>query len=256
MTARLLSHTAQQISPLMRLRPVLICGVLLLSCLQTSPALATEHPSSFSATYKAEYSGLSVTATRSLKLLEDDSMLFTFTANHWLASIEESSHFVWQDSGRLRPLTYRYQRSGLGRDRHAELNFDWQNLTVINDVESKPWKMSIPEDALDKLSYQLQLRQDLLHDQTLTSYQIADGGRLKTYDFSLLGTEILETPLGRLNTLKVARVRKDDDRKTVIWLAVDWNNLLVKIQQTEDDGKQFEINIQSAQLDDKPVTGL
>lgn len=233
-----------------------LTSVLLTLGLTFSSLNQAELPQPFNAVYKAQYGSLTITATRSLQKLNDDTMELRFAAKSWLARIEEVSQFNWDDQGQLVPHVYRYQRSGLGRDRKALLNFDWQTQKVVNNVQNKPWTMDLPQAALDKLSYQLQLRHDLLNDKHDMRYQIADGGRLKTYEFEILQDEVLDTPVGQLNTTKVKRIRKNNKRITYLWLAKDWNHLVVKIQQKEKDGKHYEINLASASLNGKTVTGF
>lgn len=211
----------------------------------------------FNATYAAQLSGFSVTATRELKTLADGSQELRFSAESWLAKIEEVSQFQWSETGQLIPNNYEYHRTGLGRDRHAVLTFNWQKKRVTNNVQSKPWKMEIPEAALDKLSYQLQLRQDLLAQKPVLSYQVADGGRLKTYHFEVLKEETLDTPVGKLITVKVKKVRASGKKRvTYLWLAKDWNYLLVRLQQKESDGKHYEINLAQAELNGEQVKGF
>ncbi|MBK8970426.1 MAG: DUF3108 domain-containing protein [Hahellaceae bacterium] len=53
--------------------------------------------------------------------------------------------------------------------------------------------MAIPDDALDKLGCQLQLRMDLAAGQTTMTYRIADGGKLKENRFAVVGEETLRT---------------------------------------------------------------
>ncbi len=232
-------------------RRLLLLAALILGVQQ---ALA-DLPQPFIATYQAEYSGLNVTATRSLKAIDDHTMELRFSAKSWLASFEETSRFSWKDSGQLVPERYSYLRSGLGRDRQAELNFDWHTNTVVNNVQNKPWRMQIPDNVLDKLSYQLQLRHDLLNHKPSMNYKVADGGRLKEYEFKVLGEEVLDTRVGRLMTTKVKRVRDDNERITYLWLANDWDHLVVKIQQQEEDGQHYEINLAAAELNGTPVKG-
>ena len=227
---------------------------LLLSALANAEVL---QPQPFQANYKANFSGFSVSAQRSLTTLADGQQEFVFSANSMFANIDERSRFTWTQSGQLVPLQYRYRRSGLGRDRQAQLDFDWQTMTVLNNVQHKPWSMAVVDATLDKLSYQLQLRSDLLNDNGGTmEYQIADGGRLKTYAFATVADEQLATPLGPLNTVKIARIRKDTKRVTHLWLAKDWDYLIVRIQQQEKGGQTYEIELASATLNGVTVTGL
>lgn len=212
-------------------------------------------PKPFVAKYEARYSGIGITATRSLQPLANNTQQLRFHAKSWLAEIEEISQFKWSNEGQIIPEQYSYERTGLGRDRHALLNFDWSTKTVVNNVQHKPWSMQIPDLALDKLSYQLQLRHDLINHKSQMSYHIADGGHLKTYEFEVLGQEPLETKIGKLNTVKVKRIRENTTRVTYLWLAQDWDYLVVKIQQQEDD-QDYEINLTSARLDGVEVQGF
>ncbi|MCW8194334.1 DUF3108 domain-containing protein [Proteobacteria bacterium 005FR1] len=212
-------------------------------------------PKNFEAVYKAKYHGISVTATRSLRTAPDGSKVYEFEAESWIADLKETSVFRWSQNDRIVPIRYRYERTGLGRDREAVLDFDWATNTVINNVERKPWKMEVPLLALDKLSYQLQIRADLINERPLLEYKIADGGRIKEYSFEVLGEEEIDTDAGRFKAVKVKRVRENEDRQTVFWMAKDWDYLIVRLQQVEDDGASYEIDLNRATLDGKPVEG-
>src|SRR5690606_1808911 len=149
----------------------------------------------------------------------------------------------------IQPILYSYERRGLGRNRDATLGFDLANNQVLNNVENRPWKMAIPDDVLDKLNYQLQVRADLLGGESVLEYQIADGGRLKEYSFEVLGEEVIDTSAGRFNAVKVRRIREqDDDRSTTFWMATDWDYMIVRLQQKEDDST-YEIDLYEATLD-------
>lgn len=253
--------------PLRNLLSTLLLGGLLLTgaaaaaAQEQAPAASPAHrdvviPQPFHAVYIAKYSGTSVKATRTLEVLEDGTMELRFVAKSWLATIREVSQFSWNPAGQLIPQHYFYQRTGLGYDRTAKLKFDWNTKRVENNVQDRPWTMTLPDGTLDKLSYQLQLSADMLNHQHKVSYQVADGGRLKTYDFEVQGQEVLDTPMGKLNTTRIKRIRDDNERVTVLWLATDWNHLLVKIWQQEENGKHYEINLASAKLNGETVTGL
>lgn len=215
-----------------------------------------ETPKPFIATYNANYNGINISATRSLKATTDQLLELRFEAKSWLANITEFSRFHWSDAGNLTPQQYQYQRKGLGRERQANLTFNWNDNTVVNDVQGKSWSMNLPEVALDKLGYQLQLRNDLINQRPLSSYKVADGGRLKTYKFKNMGSELLNTTIGPLRSTKIERVREDSKRTTQIWLADDWDFLIIKLQQTEKNGKKYEINLTHATVNGQTISGL
>lgn len=229
---------------------------LLTLCSGLMAAHAETLPQPFKATYKARYHGLNITAERSLQTRGENLQVLHFKANSWVANIEEQSQFRWGEHGFLTPLEYTYESNVVGKKRQAHLSFDWQQKQVTNAVQDSTWRMSLPKIALDKLGYQLQLRKDLINNREIGTYKIADGGRLKTYQFAVLGEELLDTPLGQFNTVQIKRIRKNKNRSTHIWFAKDWDYLIVKLQQIEKGGKAYEINLSSATVGEQAVTGL
>jgi hypothetical protein len=76
-------------------------------------------------------------------------------------------------------------------------------------------------------------------------YTIADGGRLKTYDMRETGTEVLETALGTLKTLKIQRLRDPDYGEATLWCASALGYLPVKLEHRDRDGMLISMFIQS-----------
>jgi len=155
-------------------------------------------------------------------------------------NIDESSLWELAD-GRLRPLKYQYHHTGRKQgERHAVLDFDWKKGVVTNRINNDPWTMKVPTGALDKLLYQYALMRDLQAGRKTLSYDIADGGELKTYVFERMGSESIATPLGRLQTEKLQRIH--GSRRTVIWCAATLDYLPVRIEQHKD-GKVLTMEI-------------
>ncbi|MFT7685621.1 MAG: hypothetical protein ACI9FB_000964 [Candidatus Azotimanducaceae bacterium] len=217
-------------------------------------------PSLYRAVYKADYKGLPVNAKGIRELSRDENGLYTLTssASSFLGSINESSVFNIIDE-KIKPIEYQYHRSGIGKKRDAILNFNWEEMKVLNNVQSKPWQMAITDASLDKLIYQLQMREDLRATKAseeawpLLQYEIADGGKLKRYEFEVVGTEVIDTPLGEIDTVKVMRVKHRKNRETAFWLAPKYEFLLVRLQQLEGNGKGFELHLTDAVFDGKPI---
>ena len=112
------------------------------------------------------------------------------------------------------------------------------------------------ELALDRLSYQLQLRHTLLNDpESLPSlaYKIADRDKIKQYQFEIIGEEKRDTPLGLLNTVKIKVIRSNKKRTTYIWFAPQWQYLLVHLEQYENNKKEFSIQVASAEINGEKV---
>jgi hypothetical protein len=217
--------------------------------------LASAIPESFSNTYVSSALGFNVTVVHELKPRDDGTKEMRFEAKAWFGNIEETSVLRIDDEGQVIPLHYSYKRRGLGRNRDAALTFDWEKHLVTNDVQNTSWKMDIIEDVQDKLSYQLQLQRDVAQGKTTFVYQIADGGHLKEYAFEVVGEEVLKTPMGDVNTIKVKRSRDNNERTTFVWLAPDWDYLLVSMEQ-EEKGKTYNINLRKAVVDGEHITSF
>lgn len=142
----------------------------------------------------------------------------------------ESSNFTW-DKGIISER-YRLIRKG-DNSRYADLTFDWSKQQVVNDVDGERWRMPIPDGTLDKLNVQLALMHDLSQGKRDLSYQIADGGRLKQYRFKVMAEQTIHTAGTKFTTLKIVRIRNDQDRITYLWCARELDFLPVQIQQTE-----------------------
>lgn len=231
-------------------------STILLFCIGLSMpswAGAANAPTTFDNQYKAKLYGFNITVTNRLTKTADDQYELLFKAESMIGSITETSKMLWNPAQQsVSPLHYSYARRGVGKDRTAELSFDWDKKIVINNVQKTSWKMDIAQKVQDKLSYQIQMQQDLLSGKKNFAYQIADGGHLKEYKFLVEGEEVLDTPLGKINTIKVKRSRNNDERVTYAWLAKEWDYLLVRLQQ-EEKGDIYTIYIHKATVDGKTI---
>ncbi|MDC9725955.1 MAG: DUF3108 domain-containing protein [Gammaproteobacteria bacterium] len=153
--------------------------------------------------------------------------------------VEEMS--VWRHHNTLiRPESYLYQRTGGKKDKYLSLDFDWQKSQVHIDDHKQPWTLSIEENTLDKLVYQISLMSDLADNKSQFSYRIADGGKLKTYKIDILTTETVTTPLGKIDAIKLIRHRaKSKGRQTILWCAPSLNYLPIMLEHTEKGGSVF-----------------
>lgn len=246
---KLWSRPLAAVSPRLAALAAALAGALALGM----PLAATgAAPAPFSAVYDARYDGLPLKAKamRELRVGAGGQFEFTSTASAFFARIRESSTFRWTDAGPV-PSRYAYQRKGLGKNRHADVRFDWKAGTAANVAKRKPWSLPVQPGTLDKLAVQMKLRADVraLVAQGTPGplvYHIAENGRLKRFEFELFGEETIETPMGPLATVKLRRVRAEDSkRETVFWLAPKHDFVLVKMFQRERNGTRFELVIRS-----------
>lgn len=236
------------------LRLTLSLLLLGFSCLSSAQSLQP-----FNASYTADWKQLPFTGTaeRSLQQQADGSWDLEFKASMLVAGVSESSRFVVKE-GQLQPLRYKYNRSGLGKPKKNRLDFNWDSHQANGSDKDGNFQVELKAGVLDKSSYQLALQTDVAQGKNTLSYRVLDGDKLDIYDFRLLGEEIIESPLGRLNTVKVERVRDpgQNARKTTLWFAKDWGFLLVQLNQVERDGKEYTIMLERGQVAGQQVKGL
>lgn len=193
----------------------------------------------YSATYSTVWKkGISfkIKGTQTFTKKSDNRWQLSFKAKTFFASLKESTLFSIVNN-HIQPIRYEYHTSAFGKKRDAILTFDWEKKRVTNDVKNKPWKMAVELGTLDKLSVQLQIRQDIKNQKEELSYQVADGGYSKQWKFKKVATETIKTKLGTMKATKVMRV--DDQgkkKKTIFWFAEKYDYLLVKLEHK--DGKE------------------
>jgi hypothetical protein len=141
------------------------------------------------------------------------------------------------EAGRFRPREYHFRRNGPEAERVLDLSFDWAGGRATISSEGKPWSMEVPAEAQDKLSVLLALRQDLGPDMSKAqgerSYPVADGGRLKTYSFRVLGRESLPGLEGERDTLALERSKDGREVDYRLWLEPGLNQLPVRVERDE-----------------------
>ena len=209
----------------------------------------------YNAKYRISQNSLNTTAERSLKKQGDNKWQLSQQASLWFIHVEEESQFKLVD-GKVQPLRYRYENS-ISSKRDQDIIFDWSKGKVSDKTYRKPWSLPLNPDYTDQLSAQLQLRELLVNAENTSnlSQTIIKNGKLKTYDISLLDEETIDTAVGPLRTVKLLRKREGSSAETIIWLAVDWNYLIVSLQQNEDDDT-LSLELLSADIAGRPVRGL
>lgn len=165
----------------------------------------------------------------------------------WLATmlgveVTQESEWTWNDH----IVTHRFRYDRGGKEKHVHLIFDWEQMKVTNVINGDPWHMKIPPGTQDKFSINLALMAHLSQGETDISFPVADGGKLKTYDFKVLGKETINTALGQLNTIKLSRNKRGrTGRQATLWLSPELGYLLVKMEKADKDDEIATMSIQA-----------
>jgi len=188
------------------------------------------------------YKGIVVLAKtrRSFKVAKDNHYIFSsFTEPAGMgrmitgAKITERSYWTLKDHFPM-PLEYSYINSGGDNDRDVKLIFDWQQNKVTNIINGDPWTMDLVPKIQDKLLYQFSLMLQLQSGVKQFSFDVADGGKLKQYSGKVIAEDVVETDIGKFNTVVV--LREHDGRQTRFWCAKKMHYVPVQIEQTNKEG--------------------
>lgn len=203
----------------------------------------------YTAQYVTKTRGLSITIDRELIRKADDTYELTSGGSKFIAGFKESSRFSVRESN-IVPVSYVYQGSGL-LNRRREVKFTPGADTLQSLYKDKWYELPYTNNTYDRMTQQEQMRLRLMGDDNAPEsvvLTVADGKRIKNHQLQLVAKEKLETPMGMVDTVHYKRLHKDADRTSDIWLAPQWNYLMVKTLHVEDDSP-VEVDIINATIE-------
>ena len=233
-----------------------IMGLLIGALLTAESALGDNALSLYTAEYQTKLAGMSLTLTRTLSEKDGRYHLSQGGKRAFMVKLSEDSHFS-VEGDQIAGEQFVYQLSGLG-NRRREVVFD-KGSGKIRSLRKKEWtEHPWSSDVLDRLSQQEQMRLKLLLAEAppaRISLSIVDGPRIKLKHFDLIQTEVLETPVGALNTVHYRLIHDEpDERSSDTWLAIDHDFLMVRTEHVEK-GSSTVIQLHSAAVEGQAVSG-
>lgn len=220
---------------------------LLIALVALMPISVSAQLQPFAATYSATLDlliDLPVEARRELSRSPSGLWHFSSEAHSAFAKQSESSTLNYETNS-WQPKSYKFRRSVFGRSREISISFDPERQRITTVAKQEPWTQPYEAGVQDKLSYQLQLRQDLILGKEQLSYRIADGGRIKTYRFVRSGQERLTTPAGTFDCIRLQLQRSDGQQQTLIWMAPALDYLTVRLLRIDESGREHILNLKS-----------
>jgi len=216
------------------------------------PATAFAQLQPFAATYSATLDlliDLPVEARRTLTRSPSGVWYFSSEAKSAFASQSESSTLALEPHG-WAPKNYKFARSVFGRKRQISISFDPERKSITTVAKQEPWTQPYEQGVQDKLSYQLQLREDLMAGKSDLSYRIADGGKIKTYRFVRSGRETLTTPAGTFECERLQLQRSADQQQTILWMAPELDYLTVRLLRIDQSGREHFLNLKAVEREE------
>lgn len=142
----------------------------------------------------------------------------------------------------LQPVHYLYQ-FGDKKNKTFSADFDWESKKINLHSEKGDQKLALTEGTQDLLSFMYQF----MFVAPLQNMQlnITNGKKIGVYDYSFEGEETLATKMGDIKTVHLLRTAAEGEKKTELWLALDYQYVPVKIRETEKEGKVYELLVTS-----------
>lgn len=207
----------------------------------------------YTAEYKTTARGFNLSVTRKLEADDNNHFILTNGGKMLVVGFHEISVFRVEDE-KIRSISYVYQGTGLV-SRRQELHFNTEPGRITSLYKDQWYDLPHHSSTLDRMNQMEQLRLELLQDPAGMgdiTLRIADGKRLKDSQLVLIGEETQDTPLGPVETLHYERLHDDPDRKSDIWLAPQWDYLMVRMVHIEE-GDPVEMMLTGATLDGQVV---
>ena len=217
----------------------------------------TSHPvrlKPFDASYTLKASNIPLEGSAESKLVKtgNDQWTLSFHANALIMSYTETSQFIYNKHQKIQPVSYEMKQSTFGSETTNHIQFNWITSKAIYHREKKQSTITLTPNSLDDMSYQAQLRLDLLQNKPSLTYTLVEKHKLETLKFKRDGEEPLKTPLGVIQTVRLKTVRDNNKRETWIWLAPKWQYLPVKIKQ-RTGSQTFQAEITKATVAGKSL---
>jgi len=152
---------------------------------------------------------------------------------------QEFSDFIGK-SNNIYPIAFDFDWHEKREHTHGQIRFDWTNTKVKQNTSFSHETLKLEPGTQDKISLVFQLRQNLMQAKTLKpgltwSFPVVEPKKHQHYQFTVLKTETLRTPLGKLKTVVVNQTAENSARHSLLWFAIDRDYLLVKALQYKDE---------------------
>ena len=185
-------------------------------------------------------------------------LLTSTTEASGLFSLFFSGRYIMTSKGTitpegLQPVSFWIQR-GQSNDRTEFAEFDWDNKKLDYGKGNDRHQADIALGTQDQLSAFYQLALTAPHTSGLR-FALTTGRKFHQYTYQFIGEELLDTALGKLKTIHLARVtsKVDSNEGTDIWLAIDYHYLPVRFRLGTRDGEVLDHLVTEIRLDGKNV---
>lgn len=207
-------------------------------------------PAEFSAKFAIEWKGITA-GYSTFELTRTGANAFTYRSRQMARgifrlafpdAINQASNFSLVD-GEVRPMSYHAAEDERGADKTVDLKFDWQARRVSGVSQSKPVDLPLENGTQDGMSVQIELMRELSAGRSPKGFWLIDNDEIKEYKYVREGSETLDTPIGKLETVRYRSEHEGSPRVTRLWLAQSLGYLPVRAERSRGSSVDFSLEI-------------
>jgi hypothetical protein len=149
----------------------------------------------------------------------------------------------------LQPMNYLYQ-FGDKQDKTYRARMDWESAKLHLQTSKGNKEVPLTEGTQDLLSFMYQFM--FIPPPQNMQLKITNGKKLDSYQYFFAGEETIPSKMGELRTVHIYRDNDDNDERSELWLALDYQYVPVKIRKTEPQNKVYELLATSIKTERPP----
>lgn len=148
------------------------------------------------------------------------------------------------DAEGVRPLEFTAADPDDG-ELQARVLFDWSAQRATGVVEGKTIDMTLHPGVQDDLSIQVAMMQALANGQMPAGISLFDKNGIRDYEYTRVGAETLQTPVGPLQTVIYRSHKANSPRSNRYWCAPELGFVPVQAEQQYNGKVELVIKLQS-----------
>lgn len=147
--------------------------------------------------------------------------------------VQQHTDFLWLD-GQPRPLSSRYEQKATLSNRSVLVRYDWDAGRYHLSDRRGEHEHDLPVNTVDRYGSGIAIATRLAAGEREFELPVAHADGIRVWRFRVSGEETVETTSGRVQALRVERVREDSDRSTISWHDPQRDHIAVRMLQHED----------------------
>ncbi len=168
-----------------------------------------------------------------------------------VGDITDDSYFCTSAAQPIQSQYFRHVEESDAEDTHT-LTFEWKSNKVIyagDKAKNGTATLSLPDDAVDPNALHMAARLWLAQMDDYTQhaerkFAIVDENEIKHYTLATSPGGVIETPIGKFETVKISRI--DDPKKQfTLWAAPKLDFLPIQVESKKRDDPIIRLSIKS-----------